>query len=56
VDDLTYGLLLEQVAADLLARADPAILPRFLMLYRTGRDTLLSDDVTTMLATALGAR
>jgi hypothetical protein len=46
--------LLEQFAADLLAHYEPAILPRFLALYRTDRDTLLSDDVTTMLATALG--
>lgn len=53
-DYLTYELLLEQFAADLLAHYEPAILPRFLALYRTDRDTLLSDDVTTMLATALG--
>ena len=53
-DYLTYELLLEQFAADLLAHYEPAILPRFLTLYRTDRATLLSDDVTTMLATALG--
>jgi hypothetical protein len=53
-DYLTYELLLEQFSADLLAHYEPAILPRFLTLYRTDRDTLLSDDVTTMLAKALG--
>jgi hypothetical protein len=53
-DYLVYQLLLEQFAADLLARYDPGILPRFLALYRTERETLLSDEVTSMLATALG--
>ncbi len=48
-----YELLLEQFAADLLARYEPDILSRFLALYRTERE-LLSDDVTTMLATVLG--
>ncbi len=53
-DYLEFELLLEQFAADLLARYQPAVLPRFLALYRTEHDTLLSDDVTAMLATALG--
>jgi hypothetical protein len=53
-DYLAYELLLEQFAADLLAHYQPEILPRFLSLYRTERDVLLSDDVTAMLATALG--
>ncbi len=52
-DYLVYELLLEQFAADLLARYEPDILPRFLALYRAERE-LLSDDVTTMLATVLG--
>lgn len=53
-DYLGYELLLEQFAADLLAKYDQHILPRFLSLYRTERATLLSEDVTTMLASVLG--
>ncbi len=53
-DYLAYELLLEQFAVDLLDRYDPSVLPRFLALYRTNRTVLLSDDVTTMLASALG--
>ncbi len=53
-DYLEYELLLEQFAADLLARYEPAVLTRFLALYRMERDVLLSDDVTEMLAIALG--
>ena len=33
-DYLTYELLLEQFAADLLAKYEPDVLPRFLDLYR----------------------
>lgn len=53
-DYLCYELLLEQFAADLLAKYGPEILPRFLMLYRSGREVLLSEDVTEMLASTLG--
>ncbi|MBV8823140.1 MAG: hypothetical protein JO125_12320 [Chloroflexi bacterium] len=53
-DYLAYELLLEQFAADLLATYEPQVLPRFLDLYRVERDVLLSDDVTAMLASALG--
>ena len=53
-DYLEYELLLEQFASDLLARYKPEILPRFLALYRVERETLLSDDVTLMLASVLG--
>ncbi len=53
-DYLVYELLLEQFAADLLARYSPAVLPRFLSLYRTDRTVLLSDEATQMLAQALG--
>lgn len=53
-DYLTYALLLEQFAADLLARYEPEILPRFLDRYRTPHDVLYSDDITAMLAEALG--
>lgn len=53
-DFLCYGLLLEQFAADLLERSDPALLPRFLTLYRVDRPVLLSEHVTAMLAEALG--
>lgn len=52
---LAYELLLEQFAADLLARYDPGALARFLTLYRVERDVLLSEDITAMLASALGA-
>jgi hypothetical protein len=50
---LAYTLLLERFAADLLARFDATILPRFLVFYREDQK-LLSDDVTNMLAAALG--
>ncbi|MBE3561012.1 MAG: hypothetical protein IMW89_17580 [Ktedonobacteraceae bacterium] len=53
-DYLAYELLLEQFTADLLSRYTPDILPRFLDLYRTERKTLLSDEVTEMLAQVLG--
>ncbi|GCE16430.1 hypothetical protein [Dictyobacter kobayashii] len=51
---LTYELLLEQFAADLLARYDISIVQRFLALYRTEQAELLSDQVTKMLVEALG--
>lgn len=53
-DYLEYELLLERFAADLLDRYDPEVLPRFLPLYRVDKPRLLSDDVTAMLAEALG--
>ena len=53
-DYLCYELLLEQFAADLLADYSPEILPRYLALYLNGHDVLLSEEVTEMLATALG--
>src|ERR1019366_8866471 len=53
-DYLTYELLLEQFAADLLDKYAPDILPRFLVLYRQERAVLLSDDVTNMLVSLLG--
>ena len=53
-DYLTYELLLEQFAADLLEKYEPDVLPRFLELYRKERAVLLSDDVTRMLASVLG--
>ena len=53
-DYLEYELLLEQFAADLLAHYPPEIFPRFLALYRIERETLLSDDVTTMFSSVLG--
>jgi hypothetical protein len=53
-DYLCYELLLEQLAADLLAHYDARVLPRFLALYRKDYDVLLSDEVTEMLGTALG--
>src|ERR1019366_6009851 len=53
-DYLSYELLLEQFAADLLDKYEPDVLPRFLTLYRKERAVLLSDDVTTMLASVLG--
>lgn len=53
-DYLEYELLLEQFAADLLAHYEPAVLTRFLALYRMNHKVLLSDDVTEMLAKALG--
>ncbi|MBA2395844.1 MAG: hypothetical protein H0V70_24210 [Ktedonobacteraceae bacterium] len=54
-DYLTYELLLEQFAADLLAKYESDVLPHFLDLYRNGRTVLLSDDATLMLASVLGA-
>ena len=53
-DYLTFDLLLEQFAADLLAHYGPEILPRFLTLYRKNSGVLFSDDVTNMLEIALG--
>ncbi len=53
-DYLCYELLLERFAADLLARYDAHILPRFLASYRVERDVLLSDEVTILLAATLG--
>ncbi len=53
-DYLCFDLLLEQFAADLLARSDPGALPRFLTLYRKDHHVLLSDDVTEMLGSVLG--
>ncbi|MDQ6660510.1 MAG: hypothetical protein M3Z24_06040 [Chloroflexota bacterium] len=50
---LGYELYLEQFAADLLARYNSNILPRFLSLYRVQRDELLSEDVTAILASVL---
>jgi hypothetical protein len=50
---LEYTLLLERFAADLLDRYDATILPRFLVFYRE-EVTLLSDDVTNLLASVLG--
>ena len=54
-DYLSYELLLEQFASDLLSRYNEQILPRFLTLYRTEHEVLLSDEVTAMLTSALGA-
>jgi hypothetical protein len=54
-DYLTYELLLEQFAADLLAKYEPTAFPRFLDLYRKEHNVLLSDEVTIMLASVLGA-
>jgi hypothetical protein len=53
-DYLQFELLLEQFADDLLTNFGPGVLPRFLALYRTEHDMLLSDDVTVMLAQAVG--
>lgn len=53
-DYLQYELLLEQFADDLLTHCGPGVLPRFLTLYRVERDVLLSDEVTAMLARAIG--
>ena len=53
-DYLCYELLLEQLAADLLARYSIDVLPRFLALFRQDYDVLLSDEVTEMLGNALG--
>lgn len=51
---LTYELLLEQFAADLLEHHDISLITRFLALYRIEREELLSDQVTKMLVEALG--
>ncbi len=51
---MTFELLLEQFAADLLAQHDIHVLPRFLALYRKPHESLLSDDVVAMLGSALG--
>ena len=53
-DYLCYELLLEQLAADLLAHSGPEVLPRFLALYRRDYNVLLSEDVTEMLGSAIG--
>jgi hypothetical protein len=53
-DYLTFELLLEQFAADLLAHYDIAVLPRFLAQYRRPHEALLSDEVVAMLGSALG--
>ncbi len=53
-DYLTYELLLEQFASDLLDHSSIGILPRFLTLYRKEHTILLSDQVTDMLVEALG--
>ncbi len=53
-DYLKFVLLLEKFASDLLARYDATILPRFLELYRRDVPALLSDEVTLLLAEALG--
>jgi hypothetical protein len=53
-DYLCFDLLLEQFAADLLARSGPEVLPHFLTLYRKNHRVLLSDDVTEMLGSVLG--
>ncbi len=53
-DYLTFELLLEQFAVDLLARYSSDILPRFLEAYRGEQEQILSDDATTMLAASLG--
>ena len=51
---LEYEMLLEQFAADLLARYPAEILPRFLLGYRQYRERWLSDEVTKLLASVLG--
>jgi hypothetical protein len=52
-DYLEFVLLLEKFAADLLARYDATLLPRFLARYRS-ETPLLSEDVTKMLGEVLG--
>ena len=51
---MCYELLLEQLAADILKKYGPEVLPRYLTLYRKARAILLSDEITEMLGTALG--
>jgi hypothetical protein len=53
-DYLCFEILLEQFAADLLERYDINIVLRFLDRYRAGHKSLSNDDVTAMLADALG--
>lgn len=53
-DYLDYTLLLERFAADLLAKYEETILPRFLLQYRRVTYPLLSEDVDLMLANVLG--
>ncbi len=53
-DYLEFVLLLEKFASDLLTRYDATLLPRFLALYRRDVPGLLSDEVTLLLAEALG--
>ncbi|GCE24615.1 hypothetical protein KDA_00990 [Dictyobacter alpinus] len=50
---LTYELLLEQFAADLLEHQDISLITRFLSRYRIEREELLSDQVTKMLVESL---
>ncbi|GCF09470.1 hypothetical protein KDI_30340 [Dictyobacter arantiisoli] len=52
---LTYELLLEQFAADLLKRYNVSVISRFLSAYRVESKQFLSDQVTKMLADALGS-
>ena len=54
-DYLIYALLLEQFAADLLARYDISVLPKFLGQYRIECEEVLSDEATRMLIAALGS-
>jgi hypothetical protein len=53
-DYLYFNLLLERFGVDLLERAGPQVLPRFLREYRREQPVLLSDDVTAMLGAAIG--
>ncbi len=53
-DYLEFVLLLERFAIDLLAHYDANILPRFMASYRQDTPVLLSDEVTKILAGALG--
>lgn len=53
-DYLEFVLLLEKFAIDLLTRYEAALLLRFLERYRQDVPVLLSDEVTLMLAEALG--
>ncbi|HLX56067.1 MAG TPA: hypothetical protein VKR83_03505 [Ktedonobacteraceae bacterium] len=53
-DYLEYTLLLERFAADLLARYDPNILPRFKEFYHREGVVWLSDEITNLLAAILG--
>jgi hypothetical protein len=53
-DYLCFEVLLEQFAANLLEKYDINIVLRFLDRYRAGHKSLSNDDVTAMLADALG--